>query len=177
MVRDMPFSECDSIHMDPLEATGAHEDARLLDDFPAEAIDALIDAAGPGVDVPLIMAEIRHMGGALARRPAQPSSVAGRDAAFSYFVLGPMAPGLEEVVPPVVKRIINVLAPWHAKGRMINFIGHDMDPESVTAAYPAETAARLQELKDRFDPRGLFRHGPALPSASVQIPQQVRHTH
>src|SRR3954470_13301018 len=42
MVRDMPFTECDSIHMDPLESTGAHESGRLLSAFPAAAVDALL---------------------------------------------------------------------------------------------------------------------------------------
>ncbi|MDT7570031.1 MAG: hypothetical protein QOE05_205 [Actinomycetota bacterium] len=167
MVRDMPFTEVDSIHMDPLEATGAHESGRLLTALPAEAVDTLLAAAGPDVDVPIIFAEIRHMGGALARQPEFASSVAGRNAAFSLFVLGPMAPGLEEIVPPVVAGVVQALAPWHAQERLINFIGHDMDPESVTAAYPAEVAARLTELKHRYDPAGLFSHGPALPSSVI----------
>lgn len=171
MVRDMPFTEVDSIHMDPLESTGAHESGRLLTSLPTEAVDALLAAAGPDVDVPIMFAEVRHMGGALGRLPEAPSSVAGRGAAFSLFVLGPMAPGLEEVVPPVVAGVVQALAPWHHTERMINFLGHDMDPASVTAAYPSEIAARLTELKRELDPRGIFRHGPALPSA-IRLPQQ-----
>jgi hypothetical protein len=172
MVCDMPFTHVDMIHMDPKESTGAHESGRLLSALPAEAVDTLLEVAGPGVDVPLIFAEIRHMGGALARQPEVPSSVAGRDAAFSFFVLGPMAPGLEEIVPPVVAGVVQAMAPWHAKERLINFIGHDMDPASVTAAYPADIAARLTELKHRVDPHGIFSHGPALPSAVIRIPEQ-----
>lgn len=172
MVRDMPFAECDSIHMDPVDPTPAHEGGRLLAELPAEAIDALLAVAGPDVDVPLIFAEIRHMGGALARQPEVPSAVAGRNAAFSLFALGPMVPGLEQVVPAVVGGVVGALAPWHATERLINFLGADMDPASVAAAYPADVAARLQGLKGRFDPDGLFRHGAALPSPLIRIPEQ-----
>lgn len=166
-VRDMPFTEVDSIHLDPVHPTGAYEGARLLTGFPAAAVDALVDAAGPGVDVPLIFAEVRHLGGALSREPAVPSAVTGRDAAFSLMALGPLAPGLEHVVPGVVNGVVAALAPWHATQRLINFIGHDVAPAQVAAAYPPAVAARLQQLKDRFDPHGLFRYGAALPTRSA----------
>src|SRR3954454_6867202 len=93
MVRDMPFTETDSIHMDPTDPMPAWHDGRLLHSFPAEAVDALFAAAGPDVDVPLVFAEVRHMGGALGRPAAVPNAVAGREGAFSLFVLGPAFPG------------------------------------------------------------------------------------
>ena len=83
MVRDMPFTESDSIHMDPVDPMPGWHDGRLLGSFPAEAADALLATAGPDVDVPLIFAEIRHMGGALGRQPLVPNAVAGRNGAFS----------------------------------------------------------------------------------------------
>ncbi|MDQ1697071.1 MAG: hypothetical protein QOJ03_2424 [Frankiaceae bacterium] len=163
MVRDMPFTEVDSIHLDPVDPTPAWHDGRLLASFPAEAVDALVATAGPDVDVPLIFAEVRHMGGALGRPAFIPNAVAGRDGAFSLFVLGPAVPGLEQAVPAAGQRVIDALAPWHTAGRLFNFLGTtDKGPASVAAAYRPEDAARLQELKDRFDPHGLFRHGHAL---------------
>jgi FAD/FMN-containing dehydrogenase len=159
-VRDMPFTETDSIHMDPVEPQAGWHDGRLLHDFPAEAVDALLAAAGPDVDVPLIMAEVRHMGGALARPAAVPNAVAGRDAAFSLFALGPMFPGLEQAVPAAAGAVIDALSPWHTNGRLVNFLGTTDDgPAAVAAAYPAGVAFRLLELADRFDPHRLFRHG------------------
>ncbi|MBV9292833.1 MAG: FAD-binding oxidoreductase [Frankiales bacterium] len=167
MVRDMPFTETDSIHLDPTDPSSAWHDGRLLSSFPAEAADALLAVAGPDVDVPLIFAEIRHMGGALSRPAAVPNAVAGRNAAFSLFVLGPMAPGLELAVPAAGSSVIDALAPWHTSGRLVNFLGTtDRGPAAVAAAYEPETAARLLALKDRFDPQGLFRHGHALATNS-----------
>ena len=165
MVRDMPFSESDSIHMDPVDPLPAWHDGRLLASFPPEAVDALVATAGPAVDVPLIMAEVRHMGGALARPAAVPNAVAGRDGAFSLFVLGPAAPGLTPVVKAAAARVIDALAPWQTSGRLFNFLGtEDAGPAAVAAAYRPGDAARLLELKDRFDPHGIFRHGHALRS-------------
>src|SRR3954453_9980797 len=163
MVRDMPFTESDSIHMDPVDPLPAWQDGRLLPSFPAEAVDALVAPACPGVDVPLIMAEVRHMGGALARPAAVPNAVAGRDGAFSLFVLGPGVPGLTPVGQAAAGRVLEALAPWHTSGRLVNFLGTaDDGPAAVASAYRPADGVRLQELKDRFDPHGLFRHGHAL---------------
>ena len=160
MVRDMPFTETDSIHMDPVEPQAGWHDGRLLHDFTAESVEALVATAGPDVDVPLIMAEVRHMGGALGRPAVVPNAVAGRDAAFSLFVLGPMFPGLEQAVPAAAAAVIDALSPWHANGRLVNFLGTTDDgPAAVAAAYPTGVAFRLLELADRFDPYRLFRHG------------------
>jgi FAD/FMN-containing dehydrogenase len=165
MVREMPFTETDSIHMDPLEPQAAWHDGRLLHSFPAAAADALLATAGPEVDVPLIFAEVRHMGGALARPAAVPNAVAGRDGAFSLFVLAPWAPGLETAVPAAGGSVIDALRPWHTSGRLVNFLGTtDTGPAAAAAAYRPDDVARLLELKDRFDPHGLFRHGHALKS-------------
>jgi FAD/FMN-containing dehydrogenase len=163
MVRDMPFTEADSIHMDPTDPQPAWHDGRLLASFPAEAVDALVAAAGPDVDVPLIFAEVRHMGGALGRPAAVPNAVAGRDGAFSLFVLGPAIPGLTEAVAAAGTRVIDALAPWRTAGRLVNFLGTtDEGAAAVAAAYRPEDAARLHELKNRFDPHGIFRHGHVL---------------
>ncbi|HET7530405.1 MAG TPA: FAD-binding oxidoreductase [Mycobacteriales bacterium] len=163
MVRDMPFSEVDSIHLDPTDPMPAWHDGRLLSAFTAEAADALVAAAGPDADVPLIFAEVRHMGGALARQAAVPNAVAGRDAAFSLFVLGPGMPAIRPAVSAAGTAVIDALAPWHASGRLVNFLGTTDDgAAAVASAYRPEDAARLVELTERFDPHGLFRYGHSL---------------
>ena len=167
MVRDMPFTEVDSIHMDPVDPQPAWHDGRLLASFDDTAVDALIETAGPGVDVPLIFAEVRHMGGALGRPAQVPNAVAGREGAFSLFVLGPGAPGIADAAAAAGTRVIDALRPWQTGGRLFNFLGTtDIGPAAVASAYPSDVVARLQELKDRFDPHGIFRHGHALKGAS-----------
>src|SRR3954447_14898116 len=163
MVRDMPFTESDSIPLDPVDPMPGWHDGRLLGAFPTEAVDALLATAGPGIDVPLIFAEIRHMGGALARQPLVPNAVAGRNGAFSLFVVGPGVPGVVEAVQAAGARVIEALTPWHSTGRLFNFLGTTDDGSAaVASAFTADAAARLLELKDRFDPHNIFRHGHAL---------------
>ena len=163
LVRDMPITESDSIHMDPTDPQPAWHDGRLLGSFPAAAADALLATAGPDVDVPLIFAEVRHMGGALGRPAAVPNAVPGRDGAFNLFVLGPAIPGLTPAVEAAGARVIEALSPWQTSGRLYNFLGTtDKGSAAVAAAYRPEDAARMQELKDRFDPHGIFRHGHVL---------------
>ena len=167
MVRDMPFTEVDTIHMDPLDPQPAWHDGRLLASFNDSAVDALIETAGPGVDVPLIFAEVRHMGGALGRPAHVPNAVAGREGAFSLFVLGPGGPGIKDAAAAAGTRVIEAMRPWETGGRLFNFLGTtDVGPTAVARAYQPEVAARLQELKDRFDPHNIFRHGHALKGAA-----------
>jgi FAD/FMN-containing dehydrogenase len=154
-------TELDSVHMDPVAPMPTWEKGVLLRELPAGAVDALLAAAGPEVDVPLIAVELRLMGGALARPAAVPNAVSGRDGAWSLLVVGPMAPGLTEVVPAVGAGVLGALAPWTATGRLVNFLGAAGGPEVVAAWEPA-AAARLLELKERFDPDRVFSFGYAV---------------
>ncbi len=162
-VRPMSFAETDSIHQDPDHPMPAWETGMQLSSLPEAAIDGLIATAGPAADVPLILVELRHLGGALARPAAVPNAVAGRDAAFSVLVLGPAVPGLEEAVPAAAGAVKRVLAPYDAGTRLVNFLGDTAGPEEVAAAWSPDAAARLIALKHRYDPHALFTSGHALP--------------
>ena len=112
--------------------------------------------------MPLITVEIRLMGGALAREPQVPNAVAGRDAGWSVFVLGPMVPELAEVVPAVGRGVLAALQPWAAPGALVNFLGDVSGPAEVAAAYPPAARERLLALKATVDPSGVFSSGYAL---------------
>jgi hypothetical protein len=152
-------TEMDSIHMDPVDPLPAWEKGMLLTELPAEAVDALLAAAGPQLDIPLIMVELRLMGGALGR-PAD-NAVAGRNGAFSLLTLGPAIPELARVVPAVGKGVLGALQPWAAPGCMVNFLGEVSGPEEVAAAYAPEVFERLRAVKQAVDPTGVFSFGHA----------------
>ena len=101
--------------MDPVDPMPAWEKGMLLAELTEETVDALLAAAGPQVEIPLIMAEIRLMGGALGR-PADGAERGRRAAsgAYSVLVLGPAVPELAEVVPAVGKGVLGALMPWAA---------------------------------------------------------------
>jgi FAD/FMN-containing dehydrogenase len=134
----------------------------LLAELTEETVEAFLAAAGPQVEVPLVMAELRMMGGALARQPRSPNAVSGRAAAWSVMVLGPAVPELAEVLPHVGRGVLTALRPWAAPGCMVNFLGDVTGPAEVAAAYPPAVAERLLALKQAVDPEGVFSSGYAL---------------
>ena len=60
------------LHNDPEEPMPVMTEHRLLADLPAEAVDAFLAVAGPDSGSTLMMAEIRHLGGALREIAARP---------------------------------------------------------------------------------------------------------
>jgi hypothetical protein len=154
-------TEMDSIHMDPVDPLPAWEKGMLLAELSDETVDALLAAAGPQVEIPLIMVEIRLMGGALARQPEVPNAVAGREGAYSVLVLGPGIPELAQVVPAVGKGVLGALMPWAAPGVLTNFLGDVTGPHEVLNAWPADAQRRLRGLQRTVDPVGVFSFGHA----------------
>jgi len=161
-VGPMRTDEMDGIHMDPTDPMPGWEKGILLRELPAEAVDALLATAGPQLEIPLIMAEIRLMGGALGRPAAVPDAVPGRSAAFSLFVLGPGVPELAQVVPAIGKGVLQAMAPWRAAESLINFLGDVSGPGEVLAAYPEESRERMVAVKRAVDPDGVFTFGHAI---------------
>jgi FAD/FMN-containing dehydrogenase len=161
LVGDMPYAAVDSIHMDPVDPMPTWERGATLRALPAEAVDALLAAAGPDVEVPLIMVELRHLGGAVARPAPTPNAVAGRGAAFALFTLGPMAGPLVETVPALTQAVVDRMAPWAARGALLNFLG-SAGPDRVRRLWDDADLDRLLAVKRRLDPGGLFSTGHAL---------------
>ncbi|MQA34894.1 FAD-binding oxidoreductase [Modestobacter roseus] len=159
-------TELDAVHMDPVDPMPTWERGVLLRELTAGTVDALLAAAGPGVDVPLVSVQLRQLGGALARQPRVPSAVAGRDGAWGLMVIAPGVPELADVVPVVVRGVLGAAEPWRAPGGLLNFLGAVDGPDDVVAAFPAEVAQRLVAVKRRVDPRGVFTAGHALTARS-----------
>ena len=161
-VHPLLTTELDSVHMDPTDPLPGWEKGMQLTELPAEAVDALLAAAGPQLDIPLIMVELRLLGGALARQPRVPNAVAGRDGAYQVLTLGPGVPELAAVVPALGKGVLEALEPWKAPGCVTNFLGEVEGPAEVAASYPADVAERLLAIKQAVDPDRVFSFGIAL---------------
>jgi hypothetical protein len=138
------------------------EKGMLLRELTEESVDALLATAGPQLDIPLIMAEIRLLGGALGRPAKVPSAVSGRSGAYAVLVLGPGIPELSQVVPAIGRAVLKALEPWKAPESLINFLGEVSGPREVLAAYPAGSRERLVAVKRAVDPDGIFSFGYAI---------------
>ncbi|MGC5009344.1 FAD-binding oxidoreductase [Streptosporangium sp. DT93] len=159
----IPFAALDSVHRDPTEPMPTWERGALLRELGEDTVEALLAVAGPAADVPLVMVEVRQMGGALGREPRRPNAVGGRDAAFTVLVVGLAVPELLEAVPAVGGAVLDALAPWSTGGTTLNFHGAALGAAELARAWPEKTLGRLAALKDRYDPDRMFRFGHVVP--------------
>jgi FAD/FMN-containing dehydrogenase len=159
-----PERELKHLHMDPDHPVPGFGDGMLLADFDDKAIDALVRVAGAGSGSPLISIEIRHMGGALARKAPGAGALATIDAKFALFALG-MAPTPEfgAGVKAHVEIVQAVLSPWDSGRTYLNFAEKRQRGERL---FGDATYRRLQAVKAAVDPDDVFRsnHPVYLPS-------------
>ncbi|MBN9609369.1 MAG: hypothetical protein J0I11_08625 [Actinobacteria bacterium] len=154
-----PYAQIGSVHSDPEEPMPARDDSLLLRGLPPAAVDAILAAAGPGVETPLVIVELRHLGGAIARDPAVPNAVGGRGAAFCLTVIGPYPPPLRGVVDAAVGSVLNAARPWSTGSTLINFQGFATAPHEARRAWSADTLDRLTRVTSTWDPDRRFRFG------------------
>jgi hypothetical protein len=170
----MPYREMDMISMDPPDPLGIYTHVEMLHELSPEAIDKLVVLAGVESESPLVMLELRQLGGALARPPADLSPIGRRDSRFVMFGLG-ISP-TPEATPEVAQRIQGHLArvaeemrPYETGATYVNFLGlGDWTPERTQTAYPPEDWERLVELKDHYDPDNLFRYNRNITPSSAR---------
>jgi FAD binding domain/Berberine and berberine like len=151
----IPPAELLGIHMDPPGPVPARGDGTLLDVVPGEAIDSLVAVAGPGSGSPLLMVELRHLGGALARSGDGHGAAATMEGDFAFVALG-MAPDPDAAaaVDAHIDVVKQALCEWDAGRRYLNFAERPID---TRRAYSATAYRRLQAVKTLVDPDDMFR--------------------
>lgn len=165
--RVMPVAALDAVSMDPTFPIAARQHCELLADLTPATIATLAEL---GPRSPLIMLEMRHLGGALARPVSHPSPMAHTTARFSMNGVGPTpTPDRAAAVRGFLAELATAMAP-HATGETyLNFLDLDgATPARVRAAYSAADWARLVALKDRYDPHDLFRFTRTIPPTGEQ---------
>jgi FAD binding domain-containing protein/berberine-like enzyme len=169
----LPYRQMDMISMDPVDPLAFYTHVELLSDLSSDAIDKLVQLAGVESESPLVMLELRQLGGALTRPPADLSPIGRRDSKFIMFGLG-ISP-TPEPTPELAQRLQEHLAyvaeemrPYETGATYVNFLDlGDWNPERTRASYSPEDWDRLIELKDRYDPDNLFRFNRNIPSSTA----------
>jgi FAD/FMN-containing dehydrogenase len=119
------------------------------------ALDLVIGAASrlPGPECEIFIAQL---GGAMARVKPAATAFAGRDAHFIMNVHGRWSDARDdERVRAWARQVFEDAAPHATGSGYVNFLTED-EAERVSASYGVNHA-RLQTLKQRFDPDNLFR--------------------
>lgn len=165
-VGPLPYDRVDEIHADPQHPVPVREGGMLLKGFGPGLEDVLLDLAGPDSRAPLLLTEIRLMGGALAEPLAGAAAGAdclgGRDAGLSFFAVGIMAPPIAHLVPEAIEAARAALKPYGTGGTLVNLHGHLASPDLAASAWPEELRGKMAAAKAEFDPKNLFRHGHAV---------------
>jgi FAD/FMN-containing dehydrogenase len=115
-------------------------------------------------DAPVRVAQLRVLGGAVARVPADATAFAHRDSRImvnlAAFYDGPADRAVRQAW------VDDLAAALHQddRGVYVNFLA-DEGPDQVRHAYPGPTWDRLVEVKRRYDPGNLFRRNQNIPPA------------
>jgi FAD/FMN-containing dehydrogenase len=154
----MPYAAMDSISLDPVDPMGTRQHSEMLGELSPEAIETLVKVAGADSGSPLIMLELRQLGGALARTADHLSTIGKGDSKFIMNGIGPaFTPEITEGVVAYLARLADATRPFQTGDTYVNFMELEgASAERVKAAYPPEDFERLVILKDRYDPQNVF---------------------
>ena len=157
----IPSAELVTIHMDPEHPVPGLGNHALIDDLTADAVDAFVEVAGPDAGSPLLLAELRHAGGALSAPGGDGGALSSVDAGFVLNAIGsPMEPAQAEAIKRHLDIVCEAVAPWATGSYYLNFAERRA---ALDTLFPAATRDRLSEIKRRWDPDGVFRANFTLP--------------
>ncbi len=162
LLGEMPAANIAQIHNDPADPTQSFDRGVMLDELDGDFADAFLGAVGPDQQLPLVAVELRHLGGAVSRDVPEGSAVGGRSGAYTFFMVGAPDPSLfETVLPAVTGQVLDSVQKWTSAVNTVNLADGFVIPGSYEACWPAETRARLDEVRSTYDPQRRFPYGPS----------------
>ena len=158
----MSYEQIDLVNLDPPDPLPYEEGGALLADVDDAAQAAFLDAVGPGAQTPLLMVELRPLGGALARPSAVRDAVSGRDATWGLLGIGVLVPPVAELVPAGISALLDAMRPWATGYTQVNFHGRPGDATDRARAWPPEIYEVIKKAKRHYDPQNMLRFGHAV---------------
>ena len=163
MLRPMPYPEIyppDDESYHPV-ATGRNLFVDTVDRGVAETIVEHLESS----TAPMRVAQLRVLGGAMARVPAEATAFAHRSGRIMVNVAAVYGgPDEAAVHVPWVTGFAAALRQSHT-GAYVGFVA-DEGEQRIHDAYPGSTWDRLCEIKRRYDPTNLFRLNQNIPPAT-----------
>ncbi|HMO58823.1 MAG TPA: FAD-binding oxidoreductase [Roseiflexaceae bacterium] len=128
----------------------------FADELSDAAINAILEAMHQASS-PYSLVQLRGLGGALARIPADATAFAHRHQRYFVAIIGLWIDADEDAAPHIVwtESLWRKLRP-EGDGVYVNFLEREGEAR-VRDAYPPATYARLVEIKRKYDPQNLFR--------------------
>jgi FAD binding domain/Berberine and berberine like len=165
----IPASGLVRLHGDPEQPVPVKGDGFQVRELTPEAADAFIEVGGPNSGSPLLMLELRQLGGALAEAPEDAGALGALADEFTLYGVGiAMGPEAGQAIGAHHERVREAMAPWSA-GVYLNF--SETEGGAAPRAFGEATFARLRDVKARYDDGDLFRSNhpvePALRQAAT----------
>ena len=128
----------------------------MLSELTPGAVDALIEAAGPGSGTQLMMVALSHLGGAYAIAPEGAGAVADLEGDYALYGVGvPMAPEMVAELDAQLDRLVDAVGPWTTGRSYLPQLRRT--PLRRLSPFPEDIYRRLRDAKAEVDPDDLFR--------------------
>ena len=152
------MAELGSITAEPTDpapgVSRAHLLPRVDDDVAARFLD-VATASESGSVAPLVTAQIRHLGGALARRVPDAGAAGRIEEDYLLYLFGSAyTPDQAADVRQQQAAISDALAPYTSGRTPFTLLAR---PQSAACAFPANVLARLRDVKRANDPLNVIR--------------------
>ena len=143
-------------HMDPREPVAVFGDHMLLTELGPEGMSRFLDLTGEHSDSPLVNAELRQLGGALAEPGPNGGAVDHFDAQYSYIGAGILLTGATaDEIKTHCARVRAALRPWDTGQTAPTFVESYEQPQGILTM---EEIRAVDRVRLRVDPQGRF-HG------------------
>jgi FAD/FMN-containing dehydrogenase len=150
-VTRVPAAAVVRLHLEPEGPTPAYASSALLGGLPEAAVAAVLDVAGPDSGSGLAIAELRQLGGALARPAPGGGALDALDGAFLALGVGLSGDPAQQRADAT--RFLAALDPWATGRRYLPMLD---DRTDTRKAFAPGVHARLSAVRRRVDPQGLF---------------------
>jgi FAD/FMN-containing dehydrogenase len=163
LLQPMPYAKMFEAE-DEIAVTEESARSLFVDAVDTEAAEAVVEHLRAST-APMAVAQLRVLGGAMARVPADATAYAHRQRPImvnlAAFYDGPADRAVRQAW---IDQFAAALDQGDAAA-YVNFLG-DEGPDRVREAYPGGTWERLVEVKRRYDPTNLFRRNQNIPPAA-----------
>jgi len=150
----IPAQALVQVHMDPPAPSPAVGDHSVLGPLDAEAVTVFLDRVGDGTTHGLMFAELRHLGGAIARPPADGGALSHIPGEYALLCVA-IAPTPQAAVAGKAAgfAVARALAPWSLPHLVATFAETRVDSGRL---FDERDWARLSRLRDIVAPGAVF---------------------
>lgn len=158
-IRDIAWTEAESIYMDPKDPIPFQQRGALFNDISPDVVDILLHCVRPEARIPMMLLDIRHLGGAFRKRSAAGNSVCGRDASYMLNAVALSTPETEAAADFGLDQVIETLGPWSIGNAFVNSHGKPVTEERRSLCWEKDTYRKICAMVNETDPYRLIRYG------------------